>query len=158
VLSAEFGKRPAIPTAPEPCVCWSKMPISSIANITPSSGPTGGGLLVEISGTGFQLPPSPEASGLSTPPAPTVAVLVSFHLSAADPRVFAAACLTFLVPRRDTSAADIVVQNIDGAYVCVLFQRAITSPLVPRLESAHAMHPPERCLSIRALQSFGTAT
>jgi len=89
------------------------MSIPSITTITPSSGPTGGGLLVEVSGAGFQLPPPPPALGPTTPPPPTVRVLVGGR-PAREVRVIATDRLTCLVPTGDAGTVDVVVQNLDA--------------------------------------------
>jgi len=90
------------------------MPAPSITTITPSSGPSGGGLLIQISGTGFQLPAPPATSGPTTPPAPTVRVLIGGR-PARDVRVFAADRLTCIVPSGDPGPADVALQNIDAS-------------------------------------------
>jgi IPT/TIG domain len=90
------------------------MPVPSITSVTPSFGPTGGGLLVEISGAGFQLPVQPNASGPTTPPPPTVRVLVGGR-PARDIRVLAADRLTCIIPAGDPGPADVAIQNIDAS-------------------------------------------
>src|SRR5207247_1332813 len=96
------------------CVCRTKMPLLSITSVTPASGPTGGSLLVEISGAGFQLPEPPDTSGPTTPPPPTVRVLVAGR-PARDVRVIAAGRLTCVIPTADPGPADIIVQNLDAS-------------------------------------------
>src|SRR5690242_16127441 len=93
---------------------WSEMaggPLN-ISSITPSTGPTGGSLLVEIAGAGFQLPAPPAATGPTTPPPATVRVLVGGR-TASDVRVLADGLLTCIVPVGDAGPADVVVQNLD---------------------------------------------
>jgi len=99
------------------------MAIPSITSITPSSGPTGGGVLLQIAGTGFQLPPSPAPAGLTAPPVPTVRVLLGGR-AARDVRIVGPGLLTCLAPAGDAGAADVVVQNIDAAGVAIAGEQA----------------------------------
>jgi len=100
------------------------MPIPSITTITPSSGPTGGGLLVELSGAGFQVPPPPPALGPTMPPPPTVRVLVGGR-PAREVRVIATDRLTCLVPTGDAGTVDVVVQNLDATGVVIAGEQGL---------------------------------
>jgi len=100
------------------------MAIPTITSITPSSGPTGGGVLVQIAGTGFQLPAVPAPAGLTTPPAPTVRVLLGGR-AARDVRVIGPDLLTCLAPPGDVGPTDLVVQNIDAAGIVIPDEQAI---------------------------------
>ena len=88
------------------------MSIPSITSVTPSSAPTGGGLLLEIAGAGFQLPPQARELGRTSPPPPTVRVRVGRQLSR-DVRVISADLLVCVLPAGDAGAADVVVENLD---------------------------------------------
>ena len=100
------------------------MSIPSIANITPSSGPTAGSLLVEVLGVGFQLAALSQAYGSTQPPSPTVGVLVGGH-AARDVRVFSGERLTCIVPAGDAGPADVVVQNLDTVGFPIAGEQAI---------------------------------
>ena len=88
------------------------MSVPVITSVTPSSGPTGGSTLVEISGTGFRLPAPPPDTGPAPPPAPSVRVVVGGR-PARDVRVLAGDRVSCLVPARDAGPADVLVQNLD---------------------------------------------
>jgi hypothetical protein len=81
------------------------------------------GLLVEISDAGFQLP-APNASGPTTPPPPTVRVLVGDRL-ASDVRVFAADRLTCIIPAGVPGGADVIVENLDAAGTPIPGEQAV---------------------------------
>jgi hypothetical protein len=81
-------------------------------SLAPATGPTGGLTLVELQGSGFRLPPTPPAFGPTTTPRPTVAVLVGGR-PATSVRVLASDRLSFLSPRNDAGARDVVVRNLD---------------------------------------------
>ncbi len=89
------------------------MAVPSITSVTPSSGPTGGSLLVEIDGAGFRLPDPPPATGPTLPPLPTVRVSVGGQ-PARDVRVIDAGRLSCIVPPGDAGPADVLVQNLDA--------------------------------------------
>jgi len=99
------------------------MAIPSITSITPSFGPTGGGVLLQVAGTGFQLPAVPAPAGLTAPPLPTVRVLLGGR-AARDVRVLGPGLLTCLAPAGDAGAADVVVQNIDAAGIAIPDEQA----------------------------------
>jgi hypothetical protein len=101
------------------------MPVS-VNSITPSSGPTGGSLFVEIAGEGFQLPAPPAAAGPTTLTPPTVHVLVGGRL-AEDVRVLGADRLTCILPAGDEGPADVVVQNVDLTGVSIPGEEATLS-------------------------------
>ncbi|MEO7730523.1 MAG: IPT/TIG domain-containing protein [Kofleriaceae bacterium] len=88
------------------------MAFPSITSITPSSGPTGGGVLVEIAGADFQLPAPAVSSSPAKPQPPTVRVLIG-ERAARGVCVFSENRLTCIVPAGDPGAADVVVQNVD---------------------------------------------
>ena len=100
------------------------MAIPSITSITPNTAPTGGGVLVEILGDGFQLPEPPATGGPTTRLAPTMTVLVGGR-AAFDVSVFAADRLTCIVPPGNAGPADVVVQNVDAAGVGIPAEQAI---------------------------------
>lgn len=87
------------------------MPAPTITAVTPSAGEAGGGFLVVITGTGFDVAVGPN-------PAPTVSVLFD-TLAARDVRVTSATRLTCLPPRgeipddKKTLDVDITVTNED---------------------------------------------
>lgn len=88
------------------------MAVPSITSVTPSSGPTGGSLLVEIGGAGFRLPDPPGATGPTVAPTAPVRVFIGGS-PARDVRVYADDRLTCIVPTGDAGPADVVVQNLD---------------------------------------------
>jgi len=90
------------------------MAAPTIDSISPATGSTGGGTLVDVLGSGFRLPPLPPAEGPAPPAGPTVAVLVGGR-SALDVDVLAADRLTFLAPPGEAGPADVVVRNLDDA-------------------------------------------
>jgi len=85
---------------------WSEMAVPSITSVTPSSGPTGGSLLIEIDGAGFRLPDPPGATGPTLAPAASVRITVGGR-PARDVRVYAGDRLTCIVPEGDAGAADV---------------------------------------------------
>jgi hypothetical protein len=105
----------------------------SISNVTPSSGPSGGGVLVEVAGVGFRLPDAPPATGPTTPPPPSVHVRVGGR-PADDVRVLSESLLTCIVPAGDAGPADIVVQNLDDT-------GAVTDAATAPHAFAYALHP-----------------
>jgi hypothetical protein len=88
------------------------MAVPSIESVTPASGPTGGGLLLEITGAGFRVPDAPSAQGPVSPAAPTVGVTVG-GVQATDVHVVGTSRLTCLLPVGDAGPVDILVQNLD---------------------------------------------
>jgi hypothetical protein len=90
------------------------MAAPTIDSISPATGATGGGTLVDVLGSGFRLPPPPPAEGLAPPVPPTMAVLVGGR-PALDVDVLAADRLTFLAPPGEAGPADVVVRNLDDA-------------------------------------------
>lgn len=90
------------------------MAIPTIAAVTPSAGLTGGRLLVTITGSNFQLPPPPVASGPTPAPNPSVEVLFG-TTPAPVVRVLASSIVQCLAPSSDAGAVSITVRNIDQA-------------------------------------------
>src|SRR5262245_23027235 len=86
------------------------MAVPSISSITPSSGPTGGSLLVEIAGDGFRLPTSSDV--------PSVRMLIGGR-AGRDVRVLAVDRLTCLAPAADAGSVDVTLQNLDADGVVV---------------------------------------
>jgi hypothetical protein len=99
------------------------MAAPTITSLEPASGPTGGLTLVEVTGSGFRMPPAPPASGPTSPPRPTVEVLVGGR-RAADVRVRAPDRLSFLSPAHDAGTADVVVRNLDDDGVPIAGEEA----------------------------------
>lgn len=90
------------------------MAVPTITSVTPSRGHSGGGTLLRIVGTDFQLPPDPPASGSGpVPPAPaTVRVFVG-GVEARRVRVASATVLYVTTERRDPAAGLAVeVRNV----------------------------------------------
>lgn len=99
------------------------MAVPTIASISPAVGTPTGGQLIEITGTNFQLPPTPAASGPVPEAAPTVEVLFG---GKASPRVavVSATRLYVIVPKTKmpvtatttlgTHPVDVEVRNIDS--------------------------------------------
>jgi hypothetical protein len=100
------------------------MPVLSISSITPSSAPTGGGLLCEILGGGFALFAQADAVGPTTPPSPAMRVLVGSR-PARDVRVLATDRLTCLVPPGNAGSADVLVENLDASGVAIQGEQAL---------------------------------
>lgn len=106
------------------------MAVPLIVSVVPSSGHTGGRTLVEITGENFRLPTPPPAQGLTTPPPPSVRVLVG-GVEALRVWVVSPTLLRVLTPINDPSgtpatneraavpASDVVVENIDDAGVLI---------------------------------------
>lgn len=87
------------------------MAAPTITALHPTSGPTGGRTLVEVSGSGFRLPPTPPAGGPTTALPPTVEVTVGGR-RAEDVRVLTAERLTIRTPPHDAGPANVVVRNL----------------------------------------------
>ena len=104
--------------------CRNEMAVPSITSVTPSSGPTGGGLLVEVLGAGFQLSTQAESLGPTTHSRPTVRVLLSGR-PARDVRVLAGGRLTCLIPAGDAANVDVLVENVDATGAAILGEKAI---------------------------------
>src|SRR5262249_54588382 len=90
------------------------MAVPSITSVTPSSGPTGGSLLVEIAGAGFRPPDPPPATGPVPASILTVRVVVGAQPARAV-RVIAADRLSCVLPAADAGPVDVTVQNLDAA-------------------------------------------
>lgn len=102
------------------------MPTPTITSLTPATGPTAGLTLVELLGSGFRLPPAPPLTGPTSPPRPTVAVLVGGR-PATSVGVVADGRLTFLTPANDAGIVDVVVRNLDDDGVPIMGEEAIRS-------------------------------
>lgn len=102
------------------------MAVPTITSIAPARGHTGGRTLVEITGTGFALPPDPPDTGIAPAPAPSVAVtfggVAALEVAVeSDTVVFA---LSPISPATSMTTkdqldigpgfVDIVVQNLDA--------------------------------------------
>lgn len=94
------------------------MSVPTIVGVSPATGHTGGRLRVAITGTGFQLPPTPPPSGPVPVPNPSVEVLFG-TLKADDVRVLTSGLLHVLTPISDPGAVSVTVRNIDQAGVLV---------------------------------------
>lgn len=126
--------------------------IPTITSCTPSAGHTGGQTLIEVSGTGFALPPAPTARGPTVLPKPSVSVTLG-GVACPTVWVISSTLLRALTPIHDpsglpatdtapaVSASDLVVQNLDatGAQVpgevvtlpaCYSFQRPVRNATV----------------------------
>jgi hypothetical protein len=88
-------------------------PSITITSILPRSGPTAGGLLLDIAGSGFVLPAAPAPTGPTSPLLSTVRVFVGSRLSR-DVRVLAADRLICVLPVGDVGPADVLVENLDA--------------------------------------------
>lgn len=75
-------------------------------------GPTLGGRLIDIAGTGFRVPGPPSEIGPTSPPRPTMLVVIGGR-PASDVRVLSAEHLTCCVPIGDPGAAAVVVTSLD---------------------------------------------
>lgn len=94
------------------------MTTPTITTITPTTGHTGGKMLVEIAGTGFRLPTAPPAQGIA--PVPARSVRVFFGTVEADAVLVAGADLLYCTsPIHDPGKVGVTVQNIadDGAAI-----------------------------------------
>lgn len=117
------------------------MAVPSITSVTPSSGPTGGSLLVEIAGSGFRLPDPPPATGPAPASAPSVGVAVGGR-PARDVRVIDAGRLSCIVPPGDAGPADVVVQNLNASGAPIAGEQAsaagaftyVLHPLTPEAD------------------------
>lgn len=99
------------------------MAAPTITSLEPATGPTGGLTLVEVAGPSFRMPPAPSAMGPTSPPRPTVDVLVGGR-AATLVRVRAPDRLSFVSPPHDAGAADVVVRNLDDDGVPVAGEEA----------------------------------
>lgn len=88
------------------------MTVPTFANILPKAGPTRARRLVQILGSGFQMPPAPAATGKTTTPNPSVRVLFG-TVPSDDVGVVTEGMLHVLTPIHDQGAVDITIQNID---------------------------------------------
>lgn len=90
------------------------MAIPTISSVTPSVGPSGGEIVVEVAGTNFRLPDPPPATGpVPRPEFSTVEILfgtTSATRSAALSSVLAIARL----PIHDPGAFDVTIRNLDN--------------------------------------------
>jgi hypothetical protein len=110
----------------------------SVTSVEPSTGSSGGGLLVEIAGAGFRLPPPAVSSGPMASPPPTLEVHIGGH-AARDVRVLGSDRLTCIVPAGTPGPADVVVQNLDEMCARLPGEKAalargftyVLSPLTP---------------------------
>lgn len=100
------------------------MAIPTITSITPARGHTGGRTLVEIVGTGFKLPASSPAEGLTPTPAQTGKVL--FGTTPALVVAVAGADLLYCqTPIHDPGLVGVTVQNIDANGVLIPTEQAV---------------------------------
>lgn len=96
------------------------MAVPTFTSITPTSGPTGGSLLVTIIGTGFRLPTAPPLAGpVTTPSPPSVQVLFGTAL-ASDVRVLSSTRIQATLPPASfdptasaPGAVSVTVRNIN---------------------------------------------
>lgn len=94
----------------------------TIAAVSPIAGASGGRYLVTITGTNFQLPPVPAATGPSTAPNPSVRVsFVGTTRTAAARRVYVVSPTRMFVevPAGDPELVSVKVENIDQHGVLV---------------------------------------
>lgn len=99
------------------------MAVPTVSAISPVGGPTGGLTLCLVTGTNFQLPPAPPATGPTTAPPPTVRVLFG-GVVGTDVKVLSATQLLVLSPIHDLGAVGITVQNIDSSGVLISGEQA----------------------------------
>lgn len=90
------------------------MAVPTILSISPVSGPTRGQTLVEILGTGFQLPGAPPPSGPVPTPPPTVRVTFGGNLCPLIAVVSSARIIVQAPAGFVGAAVDVVVTNIDA--------------------------------------------
>lgn len=100
------------------------MPVPTIATVSPTSGHPTGGQLIEITGTNFQLPPAPPATGVVPEAPPTVRVTIGGG-ECARVAVVSATRLLVTTPKyslpvgsggatASTATVNVVVENIDA--------------------------------------------
>ena len=100
------------------------MTVPLITHITPSTVPTGGGLLLEIAGDGFRLPTAVPAAGATMPPPPSVRVAIAGTPSR-DVRVLSSESLVCVLPSGGPGPVDVVVENLDADGTPVAGERAV---------------------------------
>lgn len=88
------------------------MAVPTIASVTPNEGHTGGQTLVEVTGTNFQLPPSPAPTGPVPTPPPTVRVKFGGRV-ASRVEVWSATQLYCLTPDQDERFREITWSSVD---------------------------------------------
>jgi len=101
------------------------MAVPTINSIIPATGPTGGGTLVDVRGTGFRVPPLPPPVGPVLPLPPTVAVLVG-GTRARDVCVLTADRLTMLTPLGALGPVDIAVFNLDDRGIPIAGEEVVS--------------------------------
>lgn len=91
------------------------MPVPTIDSVTPGRGHSGGGTVLRITGSGFQLPAEPLAGAGPVPaPAPSVRVFLG-GVEARRVRVASSSVLFVTTERRDPGVVDVEVRNV-GPY------------------------------------------
>lgn len=94
------------------------MAVPTIATVSPTTGRTGGRFLVGVTGTGFQLPPPPNATGVTPVPPATVRawfVDASNVLTEAERvDVVSSTMLYVLAPSHDEGVVGLRVANVDA--------------------------------------------
>lgn len=98
------------------------MGVPTVSSVSPNTGRTGGQVLTVVTGTNFQLPPIPPATGKTT--APKASIRVKFTVGAMtreSPRVVIPSTtqLYVVVPPMDPGVATMTVENIDQNGVLV---------------------------------------
>jgi hypothetical protein len=99
------------------------MAVPTFSTVTPTAGHPTGGQFVEVTGTNFQLPPAPPATGVVPVAPPTVRVLFG-AVEATKVSVLSATRLFVFVPKRalpvdsngqtqDTEVVSLTIENID---------------------------------------------
>lgn len=88
------------------------MAVPTLTAIEPISGHTGGETLVRITGSNFQLPPAPPATGRAPVPPPTVVVTFGGE-PAVDVGVTETGELFCRTPDHDPGVVDVVLTNVD---------------------------------------------
>lgn len=94
------------------------MAVPTITVVSPNGGPVAGFTLVQIMGSGFQLPPAPPLSGKVPTPNPSVEVLFGTSLATrvavtSSARILALVPVSPLPDSAPAGAVDVTIRNID---------------------------------------------
>ncbi len=90
------------------------MAVPTISSVTPTEGPTGGEIIVEIAGTNFRLPDPPVATGPVPVPEFTTVEILFGTVAATRSAALSATLAIARLPIHDPELVDVTIRNLDN--------------------------------------------